>query len=655
MSDISIPGVNSKYGTQTIIDSLVKVERNKLVKLQADQKTLEDTKVVWQSTNKYMQDVRDSAKVLYGFNTPFGSKVGTSGNEDALTVSATRAASNGNYNVKVLASAANDRLLSGSLALDKQIPSGDYLFKIGDKEVALTFKGGKLSSFVDAINLKKPDLLKASLIKDTAETQILQLEAVPVGAKNSLSFQKAAESTLKDLGMIGSPAGFRKVLLEKDTTVVPGASQTWAPESPISVAAGTELRMTVKVQVAPAPAAASTNAKGFVLPDSPAVTYEGITISGAAMKGDIPLPPPAAPPPEVRSMKGLSVKVETGALTLPELPDSETATSYTYVFPAATVLSSVDLANGNSARSITVSGISLVDPKVPSGLVATHPLSKASDAELDFEGIRVKRDSNAVSDLIPGVTLNLKGASDKPVSVKVEPDKKAIKDGIISFLASYNRLITDILVLTSIRDTNPAASPIITEASYLTDAEKSKAEANLGRFQGDIALNQTKNGLQRILMNPYPTDGSPFSLLAQIGISTNAANTGDKVNVSKLRGYLEVDEPKLDESIARDVDGVRKLFGNSTDGSLIVNTGAAFGVDELLKPATQLGGFNAMHISTIEGDLTAKKKEISNYNDYLTRYQQDLKTKYGNMEASLNALNKNSASLNALNSNTSGQ
>jgi flagellar hook-associated protein 2 len=61
VSDISIPGVNSKYGTQSIIDGLVKVERNKLVVMQGQKKDLEDNKVIWQDTNRRMQSVRDAA------------------------------------------------------------------------------------------------------------------------------------------------------------------------------------------------------------------------------------------------------------------------------------------------------------------------------------------------------------------------------------------------------------------------------------------------------------------------------------------------------------------------------------------------------------------------------------------------------------------
>ncbi len=172
-------------------------------------------------------------------------------------------------------------------------------------------------------------------------------------------------------------------------------------------------------------------------------------------------------------------------------------------------------------------------------------------------------------------------------------------------------------------------------------------------MQGDIGLNQIKDTLQRIMMNPYRTDGSSFSLLAQVGISTNSAPGGgsDRVNVSKLRGYMEMDEPTFDAAVSKDIEGVKKLFGNSLDGTLIVNGGAAWSVDELLKASTQLGGFNALKVSTLDGQIKDKNKEMANYNDYLARYQADLKRKYGQMEAALNSMNKSAQSLSTTNGN----
>lgn len=651
MSDISIPGVNSKYGTQAMIDSLVKVERNKLVQMEAQKKDFEDTKVIWQDSNKRMQSVRDAARALFGFNNPFGAKIGSSSDEKSVTIQATRQASDGEYDIKVIRQASSDRFLSKSLPLEQTLASGEYRFKVGEKELVLNFKGGKVQNFVDAVNLKNPALLKASVIKDKSDSQILQLEAVPVGAKNGLTVSGSALEELKKIGMMGPIKGFQQDLLTEETSLPPGTKQSWKPEAPLELKKGMELRMTVSFAAQPTAEAPSLPA-GFTYPDGGSATFQGITIVGAGMQGDIPPPPPSEPPPEVRSLKGLTLQTGAQSIALADLPDTTEPTVLTIPLPADKTMTALDLVNGNSARTIVVSKIEVIDPTKKDGVEPQKPLSRAGDAQLQFEGIDITRETNAVADVIPGVTLNLIAPSKDPITVKVEPDRKAIKDAVITFLGTYNRLITDILVLTTIRPDNPANSQILQEASYLSDDEKKKAESRLGKFQGDIGLNQIKNSLQRIMMDPYKTDGSAFTLLAQIGISTNSTSAGgDRVNASKLRGYMEMDEATFDAAVAKDLEGVKKLFGSSTDGTLVVNSGAAFMVDELLRPSTQLGGFNAMRVSSLDAQIKTKTKEMADYNDYLARYQQDLKRKYGLMESSLNAMQKNSESLNSLNNN----
>ena len=652
MSDISIPGVNSKYGTQTIIDGLVKVERNKLVKIESQKKDYEDTKITWQDTNKRMQSLRDAARGLYGFASPFGSKIGSSADDKALTVQATRSASNGQYSVKVIHQASNDRLLSPSLPLDQTLAAGEYRFKVGEKDLVLNFKGGKVQNFVEAVNLKNPALLKAAVIKDTADSQILQIEAVPVGAKNSLQISGTALEELTKIGVLGPVKGFRQELQTEASTVAPGAKQTWKPESAVNLTAGMQLRM--NVSFAPfAVEAATQPPAGFAYPEGGTITFQGITLSGAGMQGQVPSPPVVEAPPEVKTLKGLTLQTGGKAVPLPDLPDTEVPQVLTIPLPAGSSFTALDLVNGNTGRSIVVSNIEIVDTSKKDGVEPQRALSRAGDAEMEFEGIKIVRDTNAVTDVIPGVTLNLLSPSEDPISVKVEPDRKAIKDSVITFLGTYNRLLTDILILTTIRPDNPASSQLLTEASYLSDEEKKKAEARLGKFQGDIGLNQIKNTLQRIMMDPYKTDGSAYSLLAQVGISTNTASGGsDRVSASKLRGYMEMDETVFDAAITKDIEGVKKLFGNSLDGTLVVNSGAAYQVDELLKPSTQLGGFNALRISSLDTQIKDKSKEITDFNDYLARYQADLKRKYGMMESSLNSMQKNSQSLNSLNSNS---
>ncbi len=108
------------------------------------------------------------------------------------------------------------------------------------------------------------------------------------------------------------------------------------------------------------------------------------------------------------------------------------------------------------------------------------------------------------------MTLTLLAPSKDNVAVKVEPDRKTIKDSVITFLG-----------IQPPADRHPRpdhhtagqSGQLADPADALLPQRRRKEEGRvrLGRFQGDIGLNQTKNSLQRIMMDLYkPTRRSPF-------------------------------------------------------------------------------------------------------------------------------------------------
>jgi len=115
--------------------------------------------------------------------------------------------------------------------------------------------------------------------------------------------------------------------------------------------------------------------------------------------------------------------------------------------------------------------------------------------------------------------------SKDPVDLTVHRDAKAIKDTVLSLSAPYNRIITDVDVLT-----RKDAAVIDQAAVNLTDEEKKKATERLGLLTGETMLSNLKSSMQQIMMNPYPTSRSrELSLLAQIGIATDCgARVGDR-------------------------------------------------------------------------------------------------------------------------------
>ena len=268
-----------------------------------------------------------------------------------------------------------------------------------------------------------------------------------------------------------------------------------------------------------------------------------------------------------------------------------------------------------------------------------------------MDGIEVKRGTNVIDDLIPGVTLTLKTPSQSPVELSIHHDVEGIKKQVLNLVGAYDGIITDIDVLTRKDDT------VISDATYLSDEEKTKAKANLGLLIGDLSLQQLKGSMQNVMMNPYPTSlGRELSLLAQVGISTDTRAPGSaSIDRTRLRGYLEVDEPKLTAAIDEHPDALRQLFGNDTTGDLVVDSGAAFKLDTLLRPYVQTGGIFPQRVTTLDTQIAQSNREIADYKVKLDDYQAELKRKYAEMGGALDQMQHNNQSIQNFNKQNSTQ
>ena len=209
------------------------------------------------------------------------------------------------------------------------------------------------------------------------------------------------------------------------------------------------------------------------------------------------------PPKVVDDLGMLFLGNETGSVPLPQLQDgSDFVTLKIPLKQYANVVNALYLRNNNTYRDLEVRNVKIYDPASRGDFKPTTPIASAQDAELSLNGVTIKRKSNTVDDLVPGVTLNLQAPGETPVNLSVEPDRKKTKDAIIKFVGNYNQLLANINILTR-GDEN-----IINEISYLSEEERSKAKDKLGLFRGDLTLSQTRTTLQGIMSNAYPTTGS---------------------------------------------------------------------------------------------------------------------------------------------------
>jgi flagellar hook-associated protein 2 len=664
MSDLSIPGVTDKYNTAKIIDALVAVKKEPLTRMEKALQTDQQKKAAWQDFNRRLTGLRDAARTLYGFQNPFNDRVASSSDEKVLTATATRQAAEETKRITVKAAATADRFLSQSLPRDFSVPAGQYTFRVGEKEVSFAWKGGALKAFVDTLNAKGGAVLSASLVNDTNTTQVLLIEGKLTGATNRLTLADAAadlgvatgmlqrvQSGSRSLGLDqNAPAQWTRPLAPESYTVKGGVlslrpgAELKLPVSPsMSLNPNVVLELSVKMEKLPEqPFVEVKPPPGPTIPSTGALDYKGIHIESDPSRVPLPAFEPPKPPEVVSDFQGLFMEGGGKVTPLPALPDTpEYQKIQVPIGEMASTLEALGLRNRNTYRVMDVKDITIFDKTQRGGYTPSKPLSQAGDAVISMDGIDVRRSANAIDDLIPGVTLNVRAPSDTPVELSVKHDVEGIKKQVQGFVGTYNQTITDIDVLTR-KD-----EAIISDATYLTDDERKKARDNLGLLFGDLSLQQLKSSMQNAMMNPYPTSlGKEMAVLAQIGISTDTRLPGSAtIDKTKLRGYLEIDDGKFTAAIDQHAEAVKELFGNDTTGSLVVNTGAAFSLDTLLRPYVQTGGIFPQRVTTLDQQMARENREIADYKVKLDDYQAELKKKYAQMGSALDQMQKNSQSM----------
>ena len=145
--------------------------------------------------------------------------------------------------------------------------------------------------------------------------------------------------------------------------------------------------------------------------------------------------------------------------------------------------------------------------------------------------------------------------------------------------------------------------------------------------------------MQSILASSYNfSDTATISMLSQAGIGTNASGFSGGYSQSKLRGYLEIDEKKLDNALENNLDDIKSLFGYDSDGDLIVDSGIAYNLDKQISAYTQTGGIISLKSSNLDSKIKKSEKTIARLEIQMDEKEAQLKNQYGKMEGALNSL-----------------
>jgi len=637
-----------------MVEELVNAERVNLTRLETRKTQFETQRETWQSMSRQLSQLQDVARSLYSFENPFNDRLATSSNESLLTASAARSASEGTTGIEILQTAQADRLSSKDLPRELRIDQGVYTFQIGQTRLPVRFRGGTVRDFSEAINRVNPQTLTSNVINNKPGVQVLVLESKLEGAENLMVFDDPELAVLaENLGIISAQqavsTGPRGTEETRSYQVPPQKVNEFPVAPPQDVdTRGLILRFSASMVEMPIATEQSPPPPGFSVPQVPGVSFGGVSLPSLSSSAPEPPYSPPEPPPRVETGSVVSARVGNRLVPLPEI-GFENKEFLISLDELGGLPSHLVVENENTHRIVEVSGIELFDSSAPSTLGPANALSRAQDARLRVQGIEVIRGSNTIDDVIPGVTLNLRRASDTPVDVTVSPDREAAKEKVIEFVAMYNQVIRDINILTRNQP------DIIEEITYFSDAEREAAFERLGSFQGNSTLNTIKQRLQNIIITPVETQaGRDMALLSQAGVSTNASGGGASVNIGRLRGYLEINERELDQALEQNFLAVRDLFGKDSDSDLLIDSGVAYSTENLVRPFTQTGGILAINTQTLDSQITRTNTEITNYQDYLEDYEQRMRLQFGQMESAINSLESQSRELEGLNPSNGG-
>lgn len=195
----------------------------------------------------------------------------------------------------------------------------------------------------------------------------------------------------------------------------------------------------------------------------------------------------------------------------------------------------------------------------------------------------IQADSNTVSDVIEGITLNFKSTGDSPpteVQISVATDVEGVRENIQTFVDKVNEVRSLMIGLTKFDDVQQQGSIMTGNYAFqLVDSQLKQASA--GRGKGFIHYDE----------GPPPT-GDVFSSLSQLGIMTDAEKG------SATEGLLVIDEEKLTEALTKDIDAVAALFAADSVGDQKVDSGN-FSYYSHLNSVTEPGTYDVKY--TVSG------------------------------------------------------
>ena len=277
---------------------------------------------------------------------------------------------------------------------------------------------------------------------------------------------------------------------------------------------------------------------------------------------------------------------------------------------------------------------------------ATQNTGQNAQIELSSDGgstwATYTRSSNTITDVLPGVTLNLHSTSSSAATLSVSQDTSIAESAIENFVNSFNNIVNWI------------------NTQYSQQPTQDQTTITSGSAQGalyhnemlDSVLSKMKNMVYQMVPGL-----SKYNSLPSTGVSTGAVGSGW---YQTMVGTLSIDKDKLTQALQDDPQQVYELFANDPSNSIgdpNAGEGVAQQLDGNLYTYTQYNGLIDQYASTqgyLGSRLLSLNSQIVQTAKFLKEQQTYYIQQYTAMERMVSGLSGQSSFISSLSSPSSG-
>jgi flagellar hook-associated protein 2 len=226
---------------------------------------------------------------------------------------------------------------------------------------------------------------------------------------------------------------------------------------------------------------------------------------------------------------------------------------------------------------------------------------EAKNGKVKVDGFEFEIGDNKVTDVIPGVTLELKQANPgRTVNVSVKEDKEVVSGKVKTFVDGVNAVLGFIQQQNSL-------------------SKESDTTSTLG---GDSLLRTVENRLRSLIQNPQLATGSEVNRLSQLGIMFNR------------NGVLEYDEKKFNDTLARNPTAVQRFLAGDGFKTGFIPT-LKREISTLLNTAF---GPVAIRKRALQDKISQMDTQIENKERQLAKKEETLRNKFARLEETISRM-----------------